>query len=517
VKVRPFSLENFAKALSNNYTDEAIIKNKRHYQYFTSYLGEHGLAAKTMVLEDKYVSKDFLHDYASYYAFCFEDYPKFCKRIHFFGQEFSKDQLQQCLLNTEESDLWDSYLGFIVIKPIPITVIGYTVLKFYSNGDNPDLRKFWGHREYKVHFFGKELRIASLAFQEQDSVLAACATTAIWSMLNKASADFHTILKVPSEITKDADKLSNDGSRLFPNKGLDILQICQAINNSGLAPEVRLGSYLTQDEEERDDLFIPNLHLKKIVNAYEFIGIPIILGIKVPTLDESGSDTYGHHAIAVSGHKTCDSDDAQNKESLWIANRINKLYVHDDQFGPFARVEFLGDVGIESPWTSVHRKNWATYVVSIIIPLYPKIRIPYEDIEVIVIGLNGILLRAFEYNLEGLLFWDIKLNYSEGFKKIVLGSDIEENKKLQLLEKSLPKYIWTATCYFSEKKFIEVTFDATDVGFGMLGKDVICYFDSEVQGHLRAYITEQKEELITLFQGAGGAQYIKFLLDNLNG
>jgi hypothetical protein len=96
-----------------------------------------------------------------------------------------------------------------------------------------------GVRNYTIHLFGNVLTIESLAFQEQDTVLAACATTAIWTMLNKASVDFHTILKSPSQITKDADNLSFDGSRLFPNKGLNLLQICQAIYNSGLESEIK--------------------------------------------------------------------------------------------------------------------------------------------------------------------------------------------------------------------------------------------------------------------------------------
>lgn len=511
MQVFTFSEDNFADALSNRYTDPGVIKNKKHFNYFNSYLGPDGLAARTIVVESEYVSKDYLHDYASYYAFCFENYPKFCKRIHFFSSEFNLEQLQQALLDPSEKNVfWDSYLGFIVVKPIPVTIVGYTVLNVYKNGPGHHLRRFWGLRDYKVHFFGKDLKVSSLAFQEQDSVLAACATTAIWSMLNKASIDFHTILKVPSEITKDADILSNDGSRLFPNKGLDGLQICQAINNSGLAPEVRTGMEPTNDPLGVVENCIPNDYLKKIINAYEHIGIPIILGIKVPVENE-----FGYHAITVSGHKI--HDDAYVSQSRFISDRIEKIYVHDDQFGPFAWARFLdNEIGLESPWTSVNENNWPTYVVHIIIPLYPKIRISYENIEVIVAALDGILLRAFQQDLASPLMWDIKLNYSEDFKKAIIKSNLENGEKLRILGKSMPKYIWVVTCYYGEAKFIEFTFDATDVSNGMLGETIICYFDTEVKNHLNLYIQQHVDELATLFQGVGGRNYLNHMLREIN-
>lgn len=511
MKVISFSKASFAEALVNSYSNADVIRNKRHFTYFIKYLGPDGLSARTMVIEDEYVSKDYLHDYASYYAFCFQHYDKFCRRVHFFDEDFSATDLQTALLNPTEEELWKHYLGFIVVKPIPVTVVGYTVLKVYPDKDHSGLRHFWSLRDYKIHFFGKELILNSLAFQEQDSVLAACATTAIWCMLNKASIDFHTKLKVPSEITRDAAALSNDGSRLFPNKGLDVLQICQAINNSGLAPEVWGANIRHKDASGKWDHFVTTAYLKRILYAYEMIGIPIILGIKVPT-----PKGYGYHAVTVSGHKMMAESELPATLSGFNAEKIEKIYVHDDQFGPFAWVKFMNDgVGIESPWTTDHKKKWPTYVVNVIVSLYPKIRISYDHIEMIVIGLDGILRRAFKLPDTAAVFWDIKLNYSEDFKRHVTASSIDNEEKIMLIEKSMPKYIWVATCYFGEQKAIEFTFDATDVNNGMLGLDVICFFDPDVKQHLFLYIKEQPADLATLFQSTGGNAYIQHLLDQL--
>ena len=83
VNIEAFSSGSLANALSNKYTKSEVIETKNHFKYFLEYLGEHGLNAQSIIVEDEYINKDFLQDYAAYYAFCFEKYPKFCKRVHF--------------------------------------------------------------------------------------------------------------------------------------------------------------------------------------------------------------------------------------------------------------------------------------------------------------------------------------------------------------------------------------------------------------------------------------------------
>ena len=92
--VKQFSEENLASSLSNKYTPPGIIAQKDHFKYFKDYFSAEGLNAKTIVEEETYISKDFLHDHASYYAFCFETYPKFCKRIHFFDNSFDETEFK---------------------------------------------------------------------------------------------------------------------------------------------------------------------------------------------------------------------------------------------------------------------------------------------------------------------------------------------------------------------------------------------------------------------------------------
>ena len=94
------------------------------------------LKAKSVLFEERYIDKDFLIDYSNYYARSFKDYSKFTNRLHFFSEPFSDEEIKNLIetgnANTYEK-LSESYLGFIVLKPIDdcngCRLIGRTILK----------------------------------------------------------------------------------------------------------------------------------------------------------------------------------------------------------------------------------------------------------------------------------------------------------------------------------------------------------------------------------------------------
>jgi hypothetical protein len=58
LKILPYSVENLAKALSNEYTSVEVISSKNHFIYLKDYLGNSGIDASSIVIEENYVSKD---------------------------------------------------------------------------------------------------------------------------------------------------------------------------------------------------------------------------------------------------------------------------------------------------------------------------------------------------------------------------------------------------------------------------------------------------------------------------
>jgi len=90
-----------------------VVARKLHSVYFDEYFS--ALGAKTIVVENDYIDRDYLEDYAGYYVRCFECYERVCTRLHFFPTSFSKDEFEALLTGhtdgVDQPALDDNYLG----------------------------------------------------------------------------------------------------------------------------------------------------------------------------------------------------------------------------------------------------------------------------------------------------------------------------------------------------------------------------------------------------------------------
>ena len=488
--------------LNKGVTPLSFIREKTHIKFLEEYLSEQkGLNARYAVVEKSYISKDYLSDFSYYYYSCFEEYSKFCNRVHFFSSTLEKDDFIKSLkekiigeYNVFENsdDFWKKYyLGYIVVKPIPNFFIGFSVLKHYNSDINSnsfkEQRYYWGVRPYKIHLFGTEIVLDSLAFQEQDRNVAACATIAIWSMLQRAAEDYYVILQSPGEITKGAGLVSHGGNRLIPNKGLSILQMAQAIVKNNMTPEVR-----GKDSYHGQDSF--NLYLKKLVHAYSPVHIPIILALDLPG---SKTESGGGHAVAACGYNMSSLQENSRKLGLlkkiaklfnktieWKAERINKIYCHDDQWGPFSRMWLTGSEKISSSWNLMTQNKKTAKCVALIIPVYHKIRIPFEDIESKVLGLHNILEEHLKDIIKESIVWDIQLFLSEEFKLkfkeselLDLRNPVDQALQYKFLTRNFPKYIWVATMSIGNQTIFNFIYDATGLSGSNLIHTVVGYYN----------------------------------------
>ena len=200
--------------------DQHCVSHKLHSTYFEEYFSEIG--AKTILVENRYIDKDFLEDFAGYYVRCFRDYDRRCTRIHFFRAPFNYEGFASYLSGVPTpitaAKLQEAYLGFLVVKPLPKTPIGRTCLRTYPH----DGRRFFPiTRNYELSLYGIHLQVlGTLAFQEQDNVVAACATSALWSVFQGTGKLFHHPIPSPVGITKAATDQIPADSRNLPNKGL---------------------------------------------------------------------------------------------------------------------------------------------------------------------------------------------------------------------------------------------------------------------------------------------------------
>jgi len=405
-------------------------------------------------------------------------------RLHFFNSQFDgKDLFNLVIKKTSritENVLQKTYLGFIVIKPLPKTFIGRTCLKVYESDE--------GRRHYPVicqtpvHLLGIDIPIDSIPVQEQDTVAAACATSALWSMFHGTGKLFQHHIPSPIEITKTAIENFPSVGRGLPNFGLEIRQICQAIRKVGLENDFRV-------------TYIPSL-MKNIIYGYLNGKIPLLLILAVydiKDLTNVGPILRGHHAVAVTGYSIglSSCEPVPETGTLFRSTRIDKIYVHDDQIGPFARLNFTNDsiagvLPVAEGYPPIIMKSPKENIVyvpeSIIIPLYHKIRIPLEVVQQdavmnIDLGIKGNMAKDEELKNKN-IEWDVYLTMIGDLKK-----DLRENYHgvlpqmdlWQILEKPLPRFIWRAIARIDNKPVLEFWFDATDIEQGNYNLQMVAY------------------------------------------
>jgi hypothetical protein len=497
-EVHPYSIETLKKILAEEkITDRVVVDDKLHCLYFEEYFDI--LKAKTIVVEKGYVDHDYLDDFTGYYVRCYKQYRRRCNRLHFFKIEFDDKEFEEILKNPKKDftreQLLDIYLGFVVVKPLPKTIIGRTCLKTFPHDGR---RCYPITRCYKVNLFGWELEVKSLAFQEQDKVLAACSTSALWSVLQGTGKVFHHHIPSPVEITNLATELlppTPPETRSIPNRGLTITQMAYAIKSLGLVPFFI---------NPKDDQILKN-------NVYGYLRghIPILMTIalvdfcngKTPKIREGD----GRHAVAITGYSLGLSkpEKVTRKDGesglLSRASRIDKLYVHDDQVGPFVRMEFSQKLmelpSLENPMKKVKRGSLSTswkchskkpghvraIPVALMVPLYHKIRIPFCAVFETIASLDTHIERFRKRHITPFtdrLEWDIYLTTINEFKTAIRQDDsLDWKLRRGALIEGMPRFMWRATARSREEDVLDLLFDATDIEQGSLLAHAIGYSD----------------------------------------
>lgn len=471
--VRAYAIDELLKAIEETAgADGDVVRAKLHAVYFEEYF--RALGAATMVVEWNYVDRDYLEDYSAYYVRCFPGYKRFCTRLHFFSAAFVEADLD-ALLKLEPSAISEeilqrSYLGFIVVKPLPETVIGRTCLATYP--DDNGRRAYPIVQETDATLFGVPLRVRSLPFQEQDQAVAACATSALWSIFQGTGRLFQHPIPSPVEITNAA--MDQRPLERFTTRGLNMQQMARAIRNLGLEPAA---------SKVRDAHW-----LRSVAYAYLRGRVPFLLAVALNDVSQTPIQELGWHAVAVAGFSAGAAITTDAKTNLrTVASSINKLYAHDDQVGPFARMEL--DISPQQAMldgklepvsmtlrTSWRRGNGRAVPDYVLVPLYHKIRIPFEVVHDEVVGFNNLFgfvlqspLRKLVALTAGELTWDIFLQSGNELKKDLRSGGLVHGDELADLSTSpLPRYVWRARALDGDKPLLEVVVDATDIRQGKL-------------------------------------------------
>lgn len=456
-RVLPYSADNLRKILAEkSHKNNGSVVHKDHVEYLDEYLRQIG--AETIVLEERYIDRDFLEDTAAYYVRCFTSYERVCARIHFFSYKFTGRHFRSILSGrTRPAKLQEKYLGFSVIKPLPYTIIGRTCLVTYS--DTPVRKRFFPTVQKEcVNLFGIDLKVDALPFQEQDQDVAACASSALWSAFHGTGRRFQHAIPSPVEITKAATAHSRIDDRALPaGNGLTTLQMADAIRSVGLEP------YAIASKKS-DNLCIA-------AAAYLRAGIPCILLTALEhELPGKSPKLLGHHAVTITGFSFGSGSPIPTGKSgcLIKATTVDRLYCHDDQVGPYAKLRFLPTGKIGTSYIDEQGLADTTFAspTSLAVPLYHKIRIPFWDVFKSLQQVDAWLeaVRRLGYvNLPERVVWDFYLTDVNQFKRGMFAKLPTGQDRLDILSRSYPRYLWILSASCQGQELFDIVLDATDL------------------------------------------------------
>jgi hypothetical protein len=352
-------------------------------QYLSGYLCE--LRATVCLCESPYVDRHFLDEFASYYARSFRPPTSACRRLHFFAS-FTVDALNATVDQLMSGDLAHdmaerafsaAYLGFLVIRPLDGAKIGRTVLKTYPQMDR---RHYTVTRPYRVNLLGMALRIDGLAYQQQDRGAAVCASTSLWSALQRIAFVAGNRTPTPHEVTVAAR------SPYPASAGLD---------DAGMAAALCGLGYIADSFAPAENRAL----FRALVATCLMSGLPVILLLSKKHQTGAGERRVGH-AVVVTGFCRPDSvvevpcDHPDVPPLRMTGGSLATVYVHDDNLGSHAHYEILdADEFDESGHarlllrrgrTGATSQDWWTVddwsIEGALIPKPPKLRLPVDEL-----------------------------------------------------------------------------------------------------------------------------------------
>ena len=413
------------------------------------------LGARTVVIEDHYIDRHYLDEFAFYYCRSLSPPSNYVRRFHLFAVAFDEGALHRRIRDLAKAEsapspIEDAYRGFVSIRPIPAVPIGRTVLSRLDDGEPRDI---WATGKHKVHLANLELEVDGLAFQQQDLAVGSCATAALWSALSRVARLEHMRAPTPAEVSEAAGRHLLASGRVVPAAaGLTIQQIGEAVRACGFAPE-----YV---RAERNEIFIATLH------AYLLSGIPPVLVLRGP---EEG------HAVTAVGFRSERVANPLLQHTVQLRSaRMTKLYIHDDRIGPYARCFPLPTAGSDGwkeslvlkvePDRSAPASGMETWVVvAALVPVYPKLRLSVRNLLTLAEAMAPIMESTVGPEKTQRLSVELFYRRSGDYVRGLAGQVDPARAAAGLAAVALSRWCGVVRWYFDDTPIVEFVYDTTDV------------------------------------------------------
>lgn len=427
---------------------------KKKFVYLFSDNGSNGPAksiiniienyAKSVILENDYTDRDYNIAYSKYYSLSFREFERKCQRFHFFSAKikpsdivnFKKKNHKLSFDKENYEKLKKEYLGFSILRPSAPKSIGPTYIKpvqldFKSSFVTCNIKQ-------NSNISGLHFNVDSCPFIQQDGRVSACSTASLWIATRIVCGRFNARLFSTTEITEAASIYTIVGGSPFLSPGLTIDQFHTAL--------YQMGYDSVSYETENTSLY----YLKKVIYKYIESKIPVIIFLKTKKNE--------HHALTVIGYNLTKSTISNpkplpNTNYYSSSDWVSEFIVHDDQGGPYKRVELFSEnskcnAKIIEKKEKFYKEPLCGQLYNILIPL-PKMYIFTKDTDVEAKAIRILKLskkyyeEAVKKNFPENIVMRIFIVKSNDFKNRLIG---RENISPQLIilhrGKVMPKYLW---------------------------------------------------------------------------
>jgi len=334
---------------------------------------------------------------------------------------------------------------------------------------------------------------------EQDGILSACSTVALWSAIHRLHTMFNVGILRPVVINTLAKYTAHNQPGALPGIGMDLHQICGVIEQMGLKAELRtMNGSLEHNVKPKAEAEVKDkTFTRKFIYAYLKMGLPILLGLEF--------NDGGKHLITLTGYRAVNMQKASwtrhLDQPIVYADQIQTLYAHDDQVGPFSRLVLLNDGSkvktnrLKDPTAKVQR--YESEVYSIIVPLSKDIRPTFEDIYQQTLYFESIFYELIDTDQH--FIWDIYLTPSNEYRRDVVNDKAtynqEQKTKLltKLLTEFLPPYLWVVKAEVAGCAEMEFIFDATAIPYSNNFCIEVLFFDEVLEDLIKKALTVSEE------------------------
>lgn len=407
-----------------------------------------------VIIEGVYVDSVYRDSYYDYYSTKHSTYNRFCLRMSFFDIGFKKD-----IDFSDESNIKDNYLGFLVIRPL-IKCIGRNVISPLAKvAPKNDIRIC--KVSVDASCLGVKLKAEGFPHASQDNETMTCAQTTIWSLLeyygNKYTY-YHPTL--PTEIESILEPFSYE--RQLPSKGLTYNQISVALRNLGFGPKIYQTGKTTQE--------IRRFH--QLMACYIESGVPLAVALT--------NDKLGHAVVCLGTEKIDKHEVIKHPVTIgsktvysWNDTLANANFVFNDDNMPCYQMATLANPAVN--YINLGLAKWQNVKVSqFIAPLYHKVYLEADTaialseqiISSVIPGGNGLVMRTL-------------LTSSRTFREhITKMTTLGNNHRLALLGIPMPKFVWvtelsTPDEFYNNQVSTLLLLDATGSKMANLSRNII--------------------------------------------